>query len=40
MIYDKYKKKIFNVEFDDGSDWTLSKCLTHANLTRLYILNI
>ena len=25
------KLKIF--EFDDGSEWTLSKCLTHANRT-------
>jgi len=21
------------IEFDDGSEWTLSKCLTHANRT-------
>jgi hypothetical protein len=27
------KKKLYNIEFDDGSDWTLSKCLTHANRT-------
>ena len=25
-----YKNKI---EFDDGSEWTLNKCLTHANRT-------
>lgn len=25
--------KIINIEFDDGSEWTLSKCLTHANRT-------
>lgn len=23
-------------EFDDGSDWTLSKYLTHANRTTIY----
>ena len=27
-----YQKKI-KVEFGDGSDWMLSKCLTHANRT-------
>ena len=26
-------------EFGDGSDWTLSKCLTHANRTFNYIKN-
>ena len=26
------------VEFDDGSDWTLNKCLTHANHTSFYTL--
>ena len=25
------------VEFDDGSEWTLSKCLTHANRTSNFI---
>ena len=28
---DMILKKI--IEFDDGSEWTLSKCLTHANRT-------
>ena len=32
LINDKFIKK-YIVEFDDGSDWTLSKCLTHANRT-------
>ena len=27
-------------EFDDGSEWTLSKCLTHANRTSNLIRNI
>lgn len=27
-----YQKKV-KVEFGDGSDWMLSKCLTHANRT-------
>lgn len=31
MIY------IIYVEFDDGSDWTLSKGLTHANRTMFYV---
>jgi hypothetical protein len=26
-------KKLKKVEFDDGSEWTLYKCLTHANRT-------
>ena len=29
---------IIIVEFDDGSDWTLSKGLTHANHTLFYII--
>jgi len=33
ITYDK-------IEFDDGSEWTLSKCLTHANRTTNFILNI
>jgi len=28
-----YQKKKVKVEFGDGSDWMLSKCLTHANRT-------
>lgn len=30
-------KCLILIEFDDGSDWTLSKCLTHANWTLTYI---
>ena len=30
---------IIYIEFDDGSDWTLSKCLTHANRTSNFIRN-
>ena len=29
-------KCLILIEFDDGSDWTLSKCLTHANWTLIY----
>lgn len=35
LLYIKNKKFFF--EFDDGSDWTLSKYLTHANRTTLFI---
>jgi len=24
-------------EFGDGSEWTLSKCLTHANRTTIFL---
>ena len=27
---------IFLFEFDDGSEWTLCKCLTHANRTSIF----
>ena len=30
--------KLIKIEFDDGSEWTLSKCLTHANRTSNFIL--
>ena len=33
-----YGIKLYLSEFDDGSDWTLSKCLTHANHTVSYYL--
>lgn len=27
---------VFLFEFDDGSEWTLCKCLTHANRTSIF----
>ena len=36
LIINKKKSK-YIIEFDDGSEWTLSKCLTHANRTSNFI---
>ena len=32
-MYNYIHYKNYKIEFDDGSEWTLSKCLTHANRT-------
>ena len=39
ILYILYSNKKYK-EFDDGSNWTLSKYLTHANRTTNYLLNI
>ena len=37
-MYMKIHNFYLYVEFDDGSDWTLSKGLTHANHTLFFII--
>jgi hypothetical protein len=38
ILLTSYNIKFYLSEFDDGSDWALSKCLTHANRTVYYYL--